>query len=179
MTDLKQEAWDKAIEILESFAIVKSPVPVEKIAKKLGAKVRYSPMDNEDLSGMIFMKEGIPIIGVNALHHPNRQRFTIAHEIGHLVLHKHIFEKSVHVDTKFFALKRDQKSTSGTDDIEIQANAFASELLMPGKFIEAMIDEVFGNDVFDIESGKMLEKLASKFKVSRDAMQFRLMRLMA
>lgn len=179
MSNLKQEAWDKAKEILKSFDISKCPVPVEKIAKKLGAKIRYSPMDNEDLSGMIFMKDDIPIIGVNALHHPNRQRFTIAHEIGHLVLHKHIFENSVHVDTKFFALKRDQKSTTGTDDIEIQANAFASELLMPEQVVENMIDEVFGSDVFDIESADMLDKLASKFKVSKDAMQFRLMRLMA
>ena len=67
----------RAKELLEKCGFHKIPIPVERIAKSLGAQVRYSPLD-EELSGMVFIKDGIPIIGVNSLHHPNRQRFTIA-----------------------------------------------------------------------------------------------------
>jgi Zn-dependent peptidase ImmA (M78 family) len=40
---------------------------------------------------MIYISDGMPIIGINSLHHPNRQRFSIGHEIGHLVLHRNSF----------------------------------------------------------------------------------------
>jgi Zn-dependent peptidase ImmA (M78 family) len=56
-------------------------VPVDRIAKGLGAQLRFSPLD-EELSGMIYISDGTPIIGINSLHHPNRQRFSIGYEIG-------------------------------------------------------------------------------------------------
>ena len=179
MIDKKEQDWSEAQRILSELQITKITIPVERVAKKLGAKIRYSPMDNEDLSGMVFIKDGIPIIGINSLHHPNRQRFTIAHEIGHLVLHRKIIENGVHVDTTFFGLKRDQKSIEVNDTLEIEANNFASELLIPADLIEGVIDSLVGDQVIDIETSEILEQLATKFKVSRDAMQYRLMRLMA
>lgn len=175
----KKRARKAAQKILEEFSMSKVPIPVDRIAKKLGAIIRYSPMDNEELSGMIFVKNDIPIIGVNALHHPNRQRFTIAHELGHFVLHRAEIEREVHIDTKFSGLMRDQKSADGIDDLEIEANSFASELLMPLNIISQVIDEVVGDQVFDIESDPLLDEIAAKFKVSRQAMQLRLMALMA
>ena len=93
--------------------------------------MRFSPFDDE-LSGMVYIKEGTPIIGVNSLHHPNRQRFTIAHELGHLELHRPMITSSVHVDKNFPALMRDPRTATGTERIEIDANRFAAELLMPG-----------------------------------------------
>ena len=83
---------------------------------------------------MIYVKEGTPIIGVNALHHPNRQRFTVAHECGHLILHKAQITKEVHVDKDFPMLMRDSVSAAGVNEMEIEANVFAAELLMPGSF---------------------------------------------
>jgi len=177
--DKKEYARKEAQRILEENGISKVPISVDRIAKKLGAKIRYSPMDNEELSGMIYVKNEIPIIGVNSLHHPNRQRFTIAHELGHLVLHREVIEREVHVDTKFSGLMRDQKSSDGYDDIEIEANSFASELLMPSNIINKVIDDVIGNQVFDIESDPLIDKIASRFKVSKQAMYLRLQLLMA
>lgn len=63
---------EQAQKLLERFGLKSLPAPVEKIAKFLGAEVRFAPFDNE-LSGMVYIKDGLPIIGVNALHHPNRQ----------------------------------------------------------------------------------------------------------
>src|ERR1700691_4612477 len=131
MPNLPRESVEaRASKLLANLGIEEIPVPVEKIAKSLGARVRFSPLDDE-LSGFVFIKDGVPIIGVNSLHHPNRQRFTIAHEIAHLQLHRDWITTTVHVDKDFPALMRDANSATGTEKKEIEANQFASALLMP------------------------------------------------
>ena len=107
----------RARQLLDRLGMHSTPTPVEKIAKALGAQVRFSPFD-EELSGMIYVKDGVPIIGVNSLHHPNRQRFTIAHELGHLELHRPMITSHVHVDKNFPALMRDSKSATGTEKLK-------------------------------------------------------------
>ncbi len=159
----------KAEDIVKKFGTRIAPVPVDRIAKSLGAVVRFSPLD-EELSGMIYIKDDVPIIGVNSLHHPNRQRFTIAHEVGHLELHRHLITGAVHVDKGFPILMRGVTASLGTHDVEIEANAFASQLLIP-KFL---LDQAIGKETFDIDDDSPLEELAKKFRVSRQMMEFRL-----
>jgi Zn-dependent peptidase ImmA (M78 family) len=162
--------------LLTRFAIRAAPVPVDRIAKGLGAQLRFSPLD-EELSGMIYISGTTPIIGVNSLHHPNRQRFTIAHEIGHLELHRNLITGKVHVDKTFpielSGLNRDATSALGAEPIEIQANRFASELLMPTAFLVAALE----GQPFDIDDEGPLEALARKFRVSRQALEYRIRRL--
>lgn len=157
-----------AIDLLKSHNIRSSPVPVDKIAKAMGVQLKFSPLDDE-LSGMVFIKDGTPIIGVNSLHHPNRQRFTIAHELGHLVMHRNILENEVHVDKQFKILMRDGVASSGTDTIEIEANKFAAELLLPS----FLLDELLTRE-FDIDDEGPLEALAKKFKVSKQMLEYRI-----
>ena len=73
----KRSISGRAQIILQDNYVIAPPVPVERIAKALGAQLRFSPLDDE-LSGMLYVKEDTSIIGVNVLQHPNRQRFTIA-----------------------------------------------------------------------------------------------------
>jgi Zn-dependent peptidase ImmA (M78 family) len=162
---------DRAVELLESLGIRQVPVSVDRVARALGAEIRFSPLD-EELSGSIFIKDGVPIIGVNSLHHPNRQRFTIAHELGHLRLHRHFIETEVHVDKQFAIriLRRDPASATGTELKEIEANQFAAALLMP----RVELDKVVGDLPVDIDNEAPLEALARKFKVSRQALEFRI-----
>jgi Zn-dependent peptidase ImmA (M78 family) len=139
------------------------PVSVEEIAESLGLEVRYAPFDG-DLSGALVRRKGETYIGVNSSDHPNRQRFTIAHELGHFVLHRGI---SIHVD-KDFMVNRDGDSSQGVDPDEMEANRFAAELLMPTRFI-----------VGDVErlrrvSQSALESLARRYRVSPHAMSIRL-----
>lgn len=163
----------RAQKLLNRLGIESAPVNVEKIAKTLGAKIRYSPLDNE-LSGMIFIKDGTPIIGVNSLHHPNRQRFTIAHEVGHLVLHRDMITAEVHVDKDFSIgfpmLQRDNQSALGTENVEIEANQFAAELLMPTLILKNLLQD----KRFDIDDDRPLEQIARKLKVSKQALEFRI-----
>lgn len=155
--------------LLETLSIRTVPVPLEKVGEHFGAKIRYAPLD-EELSGIIFIRDAVPIIGINAIHHPNRQRFTLAHEFGHLVLHKHLITSMVHVDKKLPFFMRDAKSASGTDKIEIEANQFAAELLMP----QAILLNEIQREAFDIDDEAPLEQLARKFRVSKQAMGHRI-----
>ncbi len=168
-TKRKQDPRKLAQEVLEAQGVRTAPVPVEKIAKAMGVQVRFSPLD-EELSGMVFIKEGTPIIGVNSLHHPNRQRFTIAHELGHVVMHRDLLTSEVHVDKQFRVLMRDATAASGTETIEIEANKFAAELLLPA----FLIDPILTTNTFDIDDQEPLDRLAKKFKVSRQTLEYKL-----
>ena len=155
--------------LLRDHNMETAPVSVEKIASNLGALVRYCPFD-EELSGMLYIKGARPIIGVNSLHHPNRQRFTIAHEIGHLELHRHLIADHVHVDKRFPVLMRDANSASGTQRMEMEANRFAAELLMPLFLLLPMLKR----NGIDIDDEKPLEELSRKFRVSKQALDYRI-----
>lgn len=160
-----------ARSILQEFGVSTPPVPVERIIKSRKIVLQYAPLD-EDLSGMAYIKDGVGIIGVNALHHPNRQRFSAAHELGHHVLHVSAISQAVHVDKGIRVLFRDDVSALGTEPMEVEANAFASELLIPGDLLAAALE---GEEV-DLEDEAAIEALARRFRVSPAAMRFRLTR---
>lgn len=170
----RKSIQQRAIAILEDQGVTAAPVPIERIAKSLEAQVRFSPLDDE-LSGMVYIKDGIPIIGVNALHHPNRQRFTIAHEVGHLLLHRAEITKEIHVDKDFPMLMRDTVSSTGANEMEIEANLVAAELLMPVDFLARSLE----GQPFDIDDEGAVSALAKEYKVSASAMRFRLGNLFA
>ena len=163
----KNRARQAARELLEKHNVAPGPIPVEKLAKAEGVRIEYAPLDDE-LSGLAHIRDGIPIIGVNALHSPTRQRFTIAHELAHVLLHRPELEAAVHVDRG--SLRRDAAAAEGTDPVEIEANNFASELLMPESQISAALD---GKSI-DLEDDDAVAAIAKKFKVSATAMRFRL-----
>lgn len=162
-------AISKADDVIAASSVTATPVPVERVARRLGVQVRYAPFDGE-ISGMSYIKDGVSIIGVNNLHHPHRQRFTLAHELGHVLLHTDELERQVHLDRG--SLYRDSLSSTGTNARERAANAFASELLMPSVLLEQAIDPRM-----DLEDDDAVGRLARKFRVSVAAMHFRLNRL--
>lgn len=164
-----ERAREAARTVLRDFGVKAVPVPVERIIKSRNIILQYAPLE-ESLSGMAYIKDGVGIIGINALHHPNRQRFSAAHELGHHELHAPEIEKAIHVDKEFRVLLRDNISSQGVDPLEIEANAFASELLMPSEFLVSALDA----GGLDIEDDAGIEALARKFRVSASAMRFRL-----
>lgn len=156
----------KVTALLEEHGITKAPIPVELIAEKFGATVRFSPFDGE-LAGMLVRGDGhSPVIGVNSLHHVNRQRFTIAHECGHLLLHK----GDVHIDTSFRVNLRNKDSSKANNPEEIEANRFAAELLMPYEMIMSDLEKY----EIDMEDENQLKELADKYEVSVQALTHRI-----
>lgn len=170
MSLIQDNARERAREILAAYGAVSSPVPVEKIIKRRDIRIQFSPLDQE-LSGMALVKDGVAVIGVNALHHPNRQRFTMAHELGHHIMHRDLIDGTVHIDKGFAILRRDTLAAQGTDKMEIEANAFASELLIP----KYLLEPVIGTGDIDLDDVDRLQSIAKKFKVSLSALQYRLL----
>lgn len=160
-----KKARDRARQLISDMQIGEPAVQVEKIVADLGLDVRYSSMDNE-ISGMIYFEDGRTIVGVNSRHSKNRQRFTLAHECGHYLLHRDKIVGSVHVDKIYPGLLRSDVSARGVDPIEIEANQFAAELLVPEKFLIAEIRHV----AFDIEDDTFIDFLCKKFRVSAQMM---------
>ena len=143
-------------------------MPVDEIAESYGIEVRYEPAE-DGLSGALIRKGAQEVvIGVNSFHHPNRQRFTVAHEIAHYLLHKGM---EMHVDQDFRVNLRDQRSSEAVSWEEIEANRFAAELLMPTEFITR---DTRRYETFD-ENAK--QRLATRYRVSAHAMGLRLANL--
>ena len=120
---------------------------------------------------MLIRSDDKTVIGVNSLHHTNRQRFTIAHECGHLLLHK---GKDVHIDRSFRINRRDEVSSQAIDHKEIEANRFAAELLMP---YDMIMSDLVEYDI-DIEDEEELRGLADKYQVSVQALTHRITNLL-
>lgn len=167
-------AQNKAEKLLEKFSIVRPAVPVEEIAKQLGFEVHYIPYD-ADLSGAILIEDNQTIIAVNSFHHINRQRFTIAHEIGHLMLHD---DNDLHVDRDFKVNFRNALFSQAVDIEEIEANAFAASLLMPENMLLNEVSKIFksGLDLSHNESNE-IEDIAKTFQVSQQSLYIRLGKL--
>lgn len=171
MTSIKKtgQIRSSTSRLLQLAGVNEPPVPVERIARLLGAQLRYVPFEGE-LSGLLFQEQGRIIIGVNELHPKTRQRFTIAHELGHLELHHY---SELHIDHHYRILLRSERSSQAIDPEEIEANAFAAELLIPQALLEKDVKE----RAIDYEDDEMIRTLALRYKVSLQAMIFRLTNL--
>lgn len=161
-----------ALKFLREAGITQAPVDVEKLAIRVGAKVSYEPFEG-DLSGVLVKDHGSVVIGVNSSHPNTRQRFTIAHECGHLLL-KHIGD--IFVDQTVAVMKRDGRSSMAIDQQEIEANRFAAELLMPEKMIVEAVKRRQQKKT-DISASQIISELADEFQVSPQAMEYRLTNL--
>lgn len=158
--------------VLDKFGVTEPPVPVREIVEGLGAEVRLvSFEDRQQISGMIIRGEDHVIIGVNINHPENRRRFTIAHECGHFLLHK---SKELYIDKEFSVQLRGRKASAAVDPDEIEANRFAAELLMPYDMLVKDLSKKW----IDIENEAEIQKLSNKYKVSRQAMTFRIQNLL-
>lgn len=158
----------QARRLLQDSGCYRLPVSVDAVAAHLGAKVSYEDFE-DDLSGVVIVKDGKRAIGVNKHHHPNRQRFTIAHEIGHLVLHYQNSRNDLHLDKKWSYFR----AAGQSDKTEIEANRFAAELLMPATLLKDLVT----SKNFDLDSDIHTSELARSLAVSEQALAIRLVDL--
>jgi len=145
-------------------------VDIEAIARHLNAQVVEEKLDRS-VSGLLYRDGDQVVIGVNSAHVDRRRRFTVAHEIGHLVLHKGRPLVLDHVRVNF----RDANSSTASDWEEIQANAFAAEILMPREQVIAAAKKLLEDRT--ITEAEIIDYLAQGFDVSNQAMEYRLINL--
>lgn len=145
-----------------------SPVDVKEIARKQSVTIIEHEMDSKQ-SAMLFRKNGRAVIVINKLHHSRRQRFSIAHELGHLMMHQSKGQTMTDGAEIFHRHEYHRPSSPQ----ETQANYFAAELLMPEQAVCKAVQEVNLNMVTDLA----VQQLARKFDVSVAAMTIRLQTL--
>jgi Zn-dependent peptidase ImmA (M78 family)/DNA-binding XRE family transcriptional regulator len=151
-----------AQELVGLAVVVQPPVDVNGIARRCGLRVVGAsfPPDTP-LSGFLVELESGPVIGYNQTHSPGRQRFTVAHELGHYLLRHH---DHYHLDLGAAMAHAEDPNYDWRD--ERMANEFAAELLMPAQLVMAAA-----------RKHKTVKALADAFQVSQEAMGFRLINL--
>lgn len=151
---------DDPLSIIGRLSKWPPPIMVGEIARELHLRVNRHSL-GEHISGQIIRDPNVSISGfkilINSDMHVHRQRFSLAHEIAHYVLHRDLIEDGVIDDTMY-------RSMELGSNYEKQANQMASDILMPIRLIKYALKE-WGNDV---------TKLAEGFWVSQQAMEFRL-----
>lgn len=137
-------AQAKALEMWRVFGIESIPVDVNKIVKELGIHLQGVEFQKADGS-MRTYSDGIWVINYNKTHAEERQRFTIAHEFGHIVLeHSHL----------------DGSTSQPVHDCqEKEANTFARELLIPTPDLKKFVGD----------KNKTLEDISMRYAVSKEA----------
>lgn len=161
---------ERAIALLKKYRVLKPPVDVEAIARKEGAKVVFQDLEPH-VSAVLVQKDKTATIGVNALHHPNRQRFSVSHELGHYLMHAD--RPTVFVDEMLVHFRADA-TAEPADQREMEANAFAAALLMPGDWLKK---DLHGRNIDALFGDLPLEKLARRYRVSQQALSIRLTNL--
>jgi Zn-dependent peptidase ImmA (M78 family) len=143
------------LELARRNGVETSPLDVKALLLVLGIALISIPMSDE-ISGMLTLADNGKdwVVKVNALHHPNRQRFTIAHEIAHFSRHR--FQQVKFEDLNFFR-------NGESNPMEAEANRFASELLMPESIFRDKVRTFSGS----------IEEVALYFMVSTLAVRVR------
>lgn len=166
------EAREHAKQLLKKLEL-KPNFDIKKVAQFFNIEVQEKHF-NKEVSGLIkreSRESGNPIIVVNVDDGEARKRFTIAHEIGHFLLHS----SSLLVDTdQSFVNFRDEKSSTALDLKEIQANQFAAELLMPTDEVLNDLKIIVANKETKDNLSLYIPKLADKYGVSSTAMTFKI-----
>lgn len=128
---------------------VKPPIRIESIAESLGFQVILLYSVGEEFSGLVSTRQ--KLIGVNGKHHRHRRRFTIGHELAHIIL-KHPPES--HCTAKEIVLYNSE------------ADACAAELLMPTDVLSRWLPLT-----------QNVANLAYTFDVSEEAMKVKIQEL--
>lgn len=145
----------KVNKLLDELKLTTIPIDLQKILKFLDLEHKgFLPQDlklkdTDPNKVSAFIDYDSNIIFYNKKHPKNRLRFSIAHEVGHYMLEHKYYSVENHYNPKH--------------PFELEANLFASYLLMPSQFMEK---EVVSNEA-DIN------KLALKYAVSLQAMKYR------
>lgn len=157
-----------AEEVLRDNLVTSPPVNVFSIVRNYGLDIAYASFSEyENVAGFINLETRQ--IVVNDLDSGSRQKFTVAHELGHWIMHRQLLESNPDQGV----LLRLPLGKPDPDPREKEANTFAANLLVPDQFL--LPDFKAGERLKDLAGGEKL--LATVFGVSSDVIAFRLRNL--
>lgn len=159
-TLLMSRAERVAQRLLGEAGIADAPVSPYEIARTHGVLVIEQRAEGCD--GCVLIEGYSAAILVNATIEPEeRRRFTVAHELGHVALHRD--------GLRFRREQLDEIEGETAPGMEAEANAFAAELLMPA----SLVDREFARQ---IPSFNVVEAMVGRFRVSFTAAALRLVK---
>jgi Zn-dependent peptidase ImmA (M78 family) len=136
-TDYKK-AIEESKKILETFGVESPPVPLDDIVSSYGLNIVFADFSSikrgSEIAGFIDFDN--KKIVVNKDDPPNRQRFTIAHELGHYILHTTYVQNK----SEYKVLLRRPIKEEGYSKEEKEANCFAAYLLVPTEILKKYKD---------------------------------------
>lgn len=149
-------------EILERH-LAEVPVRLGALATALGLDVKISSLPL-NISGQISRTLSGYEIKINRHESRQRQRFTLAHELAHFLIHRDTIDRLGGTLTDNVLYR-----SGASENIEYEANRLAAQIVMPE---EALRREQarYGNQI----SEAMVELLAERFGVSKAAMEIRM-----
>lgn len=117
------------------------PIPVEELARELDI-TDIKSLDSEGFVGALITdrdkSSGVVLVKDNL--HPQRRRFTIGHELGHFLCPTHIPTNNANFYCTAEDMRLQQARRSNAAELmEVQANRFSANLLMPPKLFRAKI----------------------------------------
>ncbi len=160
-------ADSEARSLVDEYGLTALPVDPEKVAAGLGATVIRQPSPAE-LSGMLLRRDGQDVIGLNADLPEQRQRFALAHLVGHL--HLHARRELLLCTAARYA--HGNLASLPTDREEAEANRFAAGLLAPEGLVRRMAAEADART-----ADQLVDLLAPRFDLTRTVMAHRLISL--
>lgn len=164
----RNQIREKSDNLLKEFGCSNYPIDIFSLVESVGLNIIFEEME-DDHSGFLLIEKGKGTVAINSKHHSNRQRFTAAHELGHYVLHAQgLSSDKFFVDTAF---QRSAVSSTGSNTVEIEANRFAAEILMPKEILKVAVTKMA--PLTDLS----IYQLALDFEVSEQAMTLRLVNL--
>jgi len=169
-------------QILEISGIKEPPVDLSKILTTFGiSQDQGFDFDKLSLSGYIHWSKDRKSVElwVNPIEAEVRQRFTLSHELGHLFQHMLPHHSIVGTADSFEDTPSKFHRDGSTSPEEREANQFAAQLLMPAEMLRKHAKELADsnrkeNGKIGLSRSEYIERLASAFKVSKQAMEIRL-----
>lgn len=155
--------------IMDRFKAI-APVDVKALANAMGLMIKEAYLP-EDISGMIEPDGASYTITVNARHSDTQKRFTIAHEIGHYVMHEGLIGDGIGDDNKYQNVEISGRflNTHIGPKEESDANTIAVSVLMPNELLKRHVQEMAGGNLNEI-----IQQLSDTFRVSRKSMRIML-----
>jgi|HubBroStandDraft_1064217.scaffolds.fasta_scaffold00065_2 Zn-dependent peptidase ImmA (M78 family) len=154
-------AESAAQKLLKESVITTPPVLPLQIAESYGVTVIFAKFAEKFSKVSGFLDLGNNTIYVNGHDTPNRQTFTIAHELGHAQLHSSLFQKY----PQYYQVLMRGPIGSASNALEKEANCFAANLLVPSQLLEKF---------YKVATPRELSRL---FIVSEDIIRWRIQNL--
>ena len=139
------------------------PVKLGGIAKELGIVVKQSPTIPRNISGKITKLPTGYEIKINKYESRERQRFTLAHELAHFLLHRSVIDRLGEIADN--VLYR----SGASQIVEYEANSLAAQIIMPDCIISQKLG-ILGANFTDAD----ICGLAKQFRVPKSVMEIRM-----